>query len=796
MKIKILLFIFICVFITNINAQTLPKREFRAVWIATVTNLDWPSNNNLSTEEQKNQLLKILDSLKALRINSVIFQVRTESDAFYNSPYEPWSYWLTGNQGTPPNPYYDPLEFAIDEAHKRGLEIHAWFNPYRADRALGDYPVSSNHITVTHPEWILNMNNKFKILNPGLPIVRDYIATVISDVVRRYDVDGVHFDDYFYPYPPDQITYQDTSTFREYSRGFTDIKDWRRDNVNVFIAQVKDSIKSIKPKVKFGISPFGIWKNGVPTGITGLSAYDDIYCDALAWLRNQSIDYLTPQLYWPFGGGQDYGKLMPWWADSVNAYGRHFYPGEAAYRISTISWTASEMPHHIRFGRENPKRQGNVFFRANMGLLDNPKGFSDSLRNDLYRFPSLNPIMKWIDSIPPNPIQNLEFVKFDNVGRAGLIWDEPLLASDGDSSTRYIIYNLSASSFNPDELEDPANILDIVGNNYYTPKKIGINENVFIGISALDQISNESNVLDVILITKPEIPILANPINNAFNQKDTTLLNWNYAARASFYELQVSTDSIFSSNLLVNESLIADTFFYVSNMKGLQKYYWRVKAKNIAGISEYSQIRNFTTGFPKAPILVYPPHGTTEVPLDTNLIWNSSITAENYNLQLSNSTTFDYRTIILDTTGIVDTTFRLQNLTPNKMYFWRVSASNQYGSSLWSEAFGFKTLITSIASEESEIPSEYALYQNYPNPFNPTTTIKFALPIQSKVELKIFDILGQEVKSLINDYLNSGNYTIEWDSRNNNGEKVSSGIYIYRISAGNFFQAKKMILLY
>ncbi|MBE0557047.1 MAG: family 10 glycosylhydrolase, partial [Proteobacteria bacterium] len=254
------------------QAAERPKREFRGAWIATVTNLDWPSSRGLTAQQQRNELVAILDALYASGINAVVFQIRPECDALYISPYEPWSYWLTGSQGTGPNPVYDPLEFAVSEAHKRGMELHAWFNPYRAYRETNTYPTHATHVTKTHPEWILTCPDGYKIVDPGLPQARDYIAMIVADVVRRYDVDGVHMDDYFYPYPEHNFTVQDSASFRDYSRGYPDsLKgDWRRGNVNLLVQQMYDSVQAIKPWVKVGMSPFGIWQNGVPPGIFGL----------------------------------------------------------------------------------------------------------------------------------------------------------------------------------------------------------------------------------------------------------------------------------------------------------------------------------------------------------------------------------------------------------------------------------------------------------------------------------------------------------------------------------------------
>jgi len=237
------------------------KYEFRGAWIALVRNEDWPSKPGLSTEQQQYELRLMLDELQANNINAVIFQVRPECDAIYQSNIEPWSYWLSGEQGKAPDPFYDPLQFAIDEAHKRGMELHAWFNPFRAEGNNVAYTLDENHVVNTHPDWIVTINN-FKLLNPGLAEVRDYVIDVIMDVVENYDVDGIHLDDYFYPYPPNQIINQDIETFNLFPRNFSNIEDWRRDNVNLLVEKISDTLSTTKPSLKFGISPFGIWKVG------------------------------------------------------------------------------------------------------------------------------------------------------------------------------------------------------------------------------------------------------------------------------------------------------------------------------------------------------------------------------------------------------------------------------------------------------------------------------------------------------------------------------------------------------
>ena len=770
-----------------------PKREFRAAWIATVVNLDWPSSPDLTTDQQEKELVSILDKLKETGINVVIFQVRSECDAMYQSTIEPWSYWLTGQQGKAPAPFYDPLEFAIEEAHKRGMELHAWINPYRAVRSAGSYTISSQHVSQMHPDWILQFGS-LKILDPGLPMVRDYVVSVIMDIVRRYDVDGIHFDDYFYPY--EGITNEDDATFANYSRGFTSRGDWRRDNVNIFVKQVYDSIQAVKSYIKFGISPFGIWKNGVPPGITGLDAYSVLYADPIAWLHRHVIDYLTPQLYWKFGGSQDYGKLMPWWADSAGIYNRHLYPGLAAYHIGDAqNWSATELLNQIRANRNNPNVQGSVFFRTWVGLLDNEKGLTDSLKNDLFRYPALLPEMNWKDTIKPNPPLNLEFGRIASTGRAGLKWDLPNIAFDGDSADRYVIYHVNTLTPPQSDYDKAENILSVEGERENAPLSPNITAPYYFSVTALDRNYNESLPGNVVEVTAPASPLLSMPVNNEMNITDTVELKWFYAERASFYQLQVSKDSIFNSNLFINFDNLTDTVKLVSGMEGQSRFYWRVRATNIAGKSDFSLVRNFTTGFPAAPVLLSPADSSFNISINPVLSWRKSWKAEDYRFQLSHSASFNNRTLLIDSAGIKDTLISIENLNPLSYYFWRVAGENQYGLSRWSSVNGFQTMEVLSVENENGIPTEYNLTQNFPNPFNPLTTIRYSLPEACFVSLKVYNVLGQEVEILVNEYKNKGIYEVTFSAVNETGKELPSNIYIYRIVTEKYSASGKMILL-
>ncbi|MBP1655095.1 MAG: hypothetical protein H6Q28_1651, partial [Bacteroidetes bacterium] len=436
---------------------------------------------------------------------AVLLQIRSECDAVYPSSLEPWSYWLTGEQGVAPSPYYDPLEFAIAAAHARGMELHAWLNPYRAERAIGSYTLSSSHVVKSQPGWILTFPAVgLNLLDPGSPGARAHIAGVVADVVRRYDVDGVHFDDYFYPYPVSSagfpgITTEDAASFAADPRGFASIAAWRRDNVNLLVRMVDDSIKALKPHVRFGLSPFGIWRNGVPPGIVGMDAYSAIYCDAPAWLRQGTVDYLTPQLYWPIGGGQDYASLVSWWADSAARYGRDLIPGMAPYRMtsSTNPFSASEIPNQMRLNRAEEVVRGEVFFRARNGITDNPKGFADSLRTTFYTVPALHPAMPWKDPVPPgSPIT----LVYDSGGAGGLPvlrWQPPAPAPDGDTAWKYVVYRFDMYPL-PEAFENPVNILGLTDRTSFAlPAVSGGPAPSYYAVTAVDRFWNEGDSSNV-----------------------------------------------------------------------------------------------------------------------------------------------------------------------------------------------------------------------------------------------------------------------------------------------------------
>jgi uncharacterized lipoprotein YddW (UPF0748 family) len=391
------------------DAPPAVAREFRGAWVASVANIDWPSRPGLTSAQQQGELIAILDRAVELRLNAIVLQVRPAADAFYASPYEPWSEYLTGTMGRAPEPFYDPLEFAVTEAHRRGLELHAWFNPYRARHPTGRSAASANHLSRTRPDLVRSYGG-FLWMDPGEPEVQDHSLRVILDVVRRYDLDGVHIDDYFYPYPVNDaagrpIPFPDDASWQRYRRegGTLARDDWRRENVDRFIERLHGEIKREKPWVRFGISPFGIWRPGHPPGIRGFDQFGLLYADARRWLQEGWVDYFTPQLYWPIAQTeQSYPVLLRWWVEQ-NTHGRHIWPGNFTSRIVTGAqplWRAAEVIDQIESTRRQPGATGNVHFSMR-ALMTDPDGLATRLRMESYAAPALPPATPWLGSGTP-----------------------------------------------------------------------------------------------------------------------------------------------------------------------------------------------------------------------------------------------------------------------------------------------------------------------------------------------------------------------------------------------------------
>lgn len=437
----------------SITAQESSRREMRAVWIATVENIDWPSSSGISTTQQKRELMELLNLVKAFNLNTVVFQIRPAADAFYDSAYEPWSKWLTGQQGRAPEPFYDPLKFIINECRKRGLDVHAWINPYRAVKDTGKHKAVHGHITHRHPEWFVTYGPTV-YFDPALPEVRDYVSRIVSDVVKRYDVDAIHMDDYFYPYRIAGKQFPDDSSFARYRGNFAESErdDWRRNNVDLIIQQLADSIRKIKPWVEFGISPFGVWRNssrdtsGSQTK-AGQTNYDDLFADILKWQKNAWIDYVVPQLYWHIGFSiADYSVLTEWW--SRNAYDCPLYIGQALYRIDkraeVKAWrSAKEITRQVALNRQYSGIRGSMFYSARY-LRTNPSRLHQNLKK-IYPHKVLAPVNPRITAeLPDAPYNALVYESKDSII---LSWAKPVHAK------QFVVYKFRtgkpADRYNP-----------------------------------------------------------------------------------------------------------------------------------------------------------------------------------------------------------------------------------------------------------------------------------------------------------------------------------------------------------
>jgi uncharacterized lipoprotein YddW (UPF0748 family) len=494
------------------QAQHAPKREFRGAWIATYTNIDWP-NRTQTPSQQRAALITILDHHKATGLTALFIQMRSQCDAMYASGIEPWSADLTGTQGKIPDPFWDPMQFAIEECHKRGIEFHAWLNPYRAAGNSNNIPsFAANHVTKTHPEWLLSQGT-LRILDPGIPEVRNYVTRVITDIVHRYDVDGIHFDDYFYPPSAGAgvTPFNDDSSFAADSRGFTVRADWRRDNVNLLIERVYNSIKTIKPWVKFGVSPSGIYRNSTNPAIgsatSGLEHYTTLYADTRKWIQMGWLDYLCPQVYWYIGQpGANYGVVVPWWNN--NSFGRHIYIGLAGYKVNDpaqgANWANPSMiPNEVRMNRSLPNIYGEAVYNTNSLRSSTKLGFRDSLRLYFYNKRALLPNMPWRDSIAPDKPYDLTAVKYGN-DSVVLKWNKVVTSDELNKAWQFVIYRSTNPAIDTSLAE---NILYITTNDTtgYTDRSLTADSTYYYLVTTTDRFHNESVVSNTVSTLPPAI---------------------------------------------------------------------------------------------------------------------------------------------------------------------------------------------------------------------------------------------------------------------------------------------------
>ncbi|HXI00175.1 MAG TPA: family 10 glycosylhydrolase [Sphingobacteriaceae bacterium] len=466
------------------------ETEFRAAWVATVANINWPSKPGLSTEEQQREAITLLDFLKQNNFNAVVFQVRPQTDALYKSNLEPWSYFLTGEQGKAPDPYYDPLEFWTEAAHDRGLEMHVWLNPYRAHHISGG-PVTDKSFAKNNPELVVKLKEGYLWLDPSKKGTQDHSAAVVMDLVKRYDIDGVHFDDYFYPYPSYNGTddFPDDDSWKAYqnSGGKLLRSDWRRESVNKFIERLYKEIKAEKKYVKFGISPFGIWRPGYPESIQGLDQYDKLYADARLWLNKGWIDYFAPQLYWEINKTpQSFPVLLGWWAKE-NTKARHLWPGINVGRGGDEK-NINETINQIMITRAMVPTSKGVIHWSISSLTKHQK-LTGAILAGPYKNDALVPASSWLDNKPPAPPSVTTTLQQDNVK---ISW-APAYEKD---IFRWVVYTKYGTNWTYKILNRKDRALDIKRFQGENASRLSLNS---VAVTTVDRTGNESAFKEVLI---------------------------------------------------------------------------------------------------------------------------------------------------------------------------------------------------------------------------------------------------------------------------------------------------------
>lgn len=465
-----------------------PKREFRAAWIQSVNG----QFRGVPTEKLKQTLISQLNSLQEAGINAIIFQVRPEADALYDSRLEPWSRFLTGVQGKAPVPYWDPMQFMIDECHKRGMEFHAWVNPYRVKTTLKS-ELAPGHVYNIHPEWFVTYGDQL-YFDPALPESRRHICLVVSDIVSRYDVDAIHMDDYFYPYPIKGVDFPDDASLARYGGGFSNKGDWRRSNVNILIKKLHETIREIKPWVKFGVSPFGIYRNeGTdPLGskTRGLQNYDDLYADVLLWARKGWIDYNIPQIYWQIGHPvADYETLVKWWAKHTE--NRPLFIGQSV--MNTVqnadpqNPSINQLPRKMVLQRSYQTIGGSCQWPAS-AVVENAGKYRDALIAEYHKYPALPPVFDFMDNEAPGKVRKMKPVW--TADGYILFWTAPKYKEEMNRAVQYVVYRFDAKE--KVNIDDPSHIVAITRDNFYKlPYEDGKTKYRYV-VTALDRLHNES----------------------------------------------------------------------------------------------------------------------------------------------------------------------------------------------------------------------------------------------------------------------------------------------------------------
>lgn len=713
-------FIFSLALIVSILVAQSPKREMRATWLATVWQIDWPTNvivttgNTTQINAQKDLMIRILDSLASANMNAVCFQVRSRCDAMYNSAYEPWSTDLVSYRGQ--NPGYDPLQFVIDEGHKRGIEVHAWLNPYRYETQSGQWTGQAGDYRTAHPEWILSYPSGTSILDPGRPEVVRQIKRIVGDIIHKYDVDGIIFDDYFYAYGGTSPTL-DAATQALYKPADMELGNWRRANINKMVAEVYDTIQQIKPYVRFGVSPFGIWTTDknvaiaeeieLPEGITGGNMYAEIYCDPVAWLKQGTVDYISPQLYWPTGGSQDYGILSPWWSNLTNKFGKHFYASQdiAGLKMSSYApqkapsstnillehdgslvntggmsvieqknaavqpskapaanFTQEQIGAQISINRSSDKNgaPGSIFFSTKQ--LYQTTGFINYLKKYHFTNKALLPPIDWKQT------NSNVFVSDINVNGNTLTWNAPQT-----QNIKYAVYAVPNDKVNmTGNFSTSTHLLGVAYKTSFTiPSSISTIDNTF-AVAVVDRYGNESPVKIMGQHAGNSVAVnLISPLNNSTEIKPFNF-SWEADNSVDNYILEIAEDINFTK-LFCRRELTTNTISttHLDALNPDKTYYWRVKTRKPNTSDGVSEVRTVT---PIIFSITNPVSGSVNTSITPEFQWQEINNDSTYLFEISTSNQFAPSTIVYSQTTDTNTLIIPQKvLSGSTTYYARVT---------------------------------------------------------------------------------------------------------------------------
>lgn len=755
---KLLLLLFLIIQFLLPQPQAEPMREVRAVWLTSVYNIDWPHSTTVSAINQQNRLRTMLDILQETNINAVLFQVRPNADALYQSAYEPWSHWITGQRGQEPE--YDPLALVIYEANKRGMEVHAWLNPYRYENIAGQYSGLPGDYSQTHPELIFTHNNK-TFFDPGIPETTQLIKNIIADLITNYDLDGVVFDDYFYPsgmpLSADQATW-DSFTNEELedlilpyyptlTRG-----NFRRASVNNMIKEVNDTIKAIDPNMVFGVSPAGIystqasaaanWGTTLPSGITGADNYNTIFCDPLAWLHDGSVDYLSPQLYWKIGGPQDYLTLVEWWGKECERKGKHAYPSIGTYRLPagkapepTTIWdrvvlffrdfkdiivhrkkgtdetrySLTEIENQILANRDNENNNvfGSIFF-STRDLTSRVPDLAPFLANGVFSEKAIFPEIEWLPGIQPGAPQIAE------IGSVGEDPDAAAISIINSPATRYLLYAWEDMP-TAKNIKDPDFSQVVFGQDLalFYPE----NYNYFAVTEFLPgrEIGFMSDPVSFEYITPVEIISPDDEVVCDMFEFSWTAFDGSDSYQVLIARQQNPSVTEYASPLLSNNQYVLPSGL----IAGQANYTFRVRTVSGNSIS-YSAPSQFSTGYPVTTILNAPADGAENVNLQTTFQWNTIPDISHYHLQVATGTSFNEENIVIDMEPITTNFINVGLDNPGAVHVARVRTVNECGYSLWSAPNSFTTTVETVIDHP-----EKTMLRAYPNPTSGICTIEY-----------------------------------------------------------------------